>query len=206
MGLTDERLFTHTAGMTILPIEARKTEILKFYRRNRRMPSYAEIMTLAGFKSKNAVHKLVTKLIDLGFVEKDATGRLIPKRLEIEIPVLGVVEAGWPSPAEEELLDTMSLDDYLVPNKEATYILRVSGESMIEAGIMPGDQVLVERGAEPKSGDIVIAEVDGAWTMKYYRKRAGKVVLVPGNKKFKLIVPKHELRIAAIVKAVIRKY
>ncbi len=206
MGLTGERLFTHTAGMTILPIEARKTEILKFYRRNRRMPSYAEIMTLAGFKSKNAVHKLVTKLIDLGFVEKDATGRLIPKRLEIEIPVLGVVEAGWPSPAEEELLDTMSLDDYLVPNKEATYILRVSGESMIEAGIMPGDQVLVERGAEPKSGDIVIAEVDGAWTMKYYRKRAGKVVLVPGNKKFKLIVPKHELRIAAIVKAVIRKY
>ncbi len=206
MGLTGERLFTHTAGMTILPIEARKTEILKFYRRNRRMPSYAEIMTLAGFKSKNAVHKLVTKLIDLGFVEKDATGRLIPKRLEIEIPVLGVVEAGWPSPAEEELLDTMSLDDYLVPNKEATYILRVSGESMIEAGIMPGDQVLVERGAEPKSGDIVIAEVDGAWTMKYYRKQAGKVVLVPGNKKFKLIVPKHELRIAAIVKAVIRKY
>ena len=199
-------MFTYTARMTIRTLENRKDEILKFYRRNRRMPSYAEIMTLAGFKSKNAVHKLVTKLVDLDVVAKDATGRLLPKRLEYAIPVLGVVEAGWPSPAEEELLDTISLDDYLIPNKEATYILRVSGDSMIEAGIMPGDQVLVERGLEPKSGDIVIAEVDGAWTMKYYRKRAGTVVLVPGNKKFKLIVPKHGLRIAAIVKAVIRKY
>ena len=187
-------------------LEAVKAKILKFYRRHRRMPSYAEIAKLAGFKSKNAVHKLVAKLIDLGVVAKDATGRLIPKRLDAALPVLGVVEAGWPSPAEEELLDTMTLDDYLIPNKEATYILKVSGDSMIEAGIMPGDQVLVERGAEPKDGDIVIAEVDGSWTIKYFRKRAGKIVLVPGNKKYKPITPKQDLRVAAVVKAVIRKY
>jgi len=187
-------------------LETYKAKILKFYRRNRRMPSYAEIMTLSGFKSKNAVHKLVAKLIELGVIAKDATGRLIPKKLDAALPVLGVVEAGWPSPAEEELLDTMTLDDYLIRNKEATYILKVSGESMIEAGIMPGDQVLVERGLEPKDGDIVIAEVDGSWTMKYFRKRGNKVVLVPGNPKYEPITPKHELRIAAVVKAVIRKY
>ncbi len=188
------------------PLEACKEKILKFYHRHRRMPSYAEIMELVGFKSKNAVYKLVGKLIELGIVAKDAKGRLIPKRLESAIPVLGVVEAGWPSPAEEELLDTLTLDDYLIRNKEATYLLQVKGDSMIEAGILPGDQVLVERGAEPKNGDIVIAEVDGAWTMKFFRKRGGKVVLTSGNPKYPPITPKHELRIAAVVKAVIRKY
>ena len=187
-------------------LEAQKAKLLKFYRSNRRMPSYAEIMTLAGFKSKNAVHKLVGKLIERGVVAKDVTGRLIPKKLDAAIPVLGVVEAGWPSPAEEELLDTMTLDDYLIRNKEATYILKVSGDSMIEAGILPGDQVLVERGIEPQDGDIVIAEVDGSWTMKFLRKRGAKVVLVPGNKKYKPITPRQELRVAAVVKAVIRKY
>jgi len=188
------------------PLEAHQAKILKFYRRSRRMPSYGEIMVLAGFKSKNAAHKLVARLVDRGVVAKDATGRLIPRRLESAIRVLGVVEAGWPSPAEEELLDTITLDDYLIRNKEATYILKVSGDSMIEAGIMPGDQVLVERGTEPREGDIVIAEVDGSWTMKYFRKRGGRVILVPGNKKYKPITPKEELRVTAVVKAVIRKY
>jgi len=145
----------------------------------------ARSWALAGFKSKNAVHKLVGKLIELGVVAKDTTGRLIPKRLGTALPVLGVVAAGWPSPAEEELLDTMTLDEYLIQNKEATYLLQVKGDSMIEAGIMPGDHVLVERGAEPKDGDIVIAEVDGSWTMKFFRKRGSRVVLVPGNKKYK---------------------
>ena len=188
------------------PLDASKAKILTFYRRHRRMPSYAEIMDLAGFKSKNSVHKLVAKLIERGVIAKDATGRLIPKRLGVTLPVLGVVEAGWPSPAEEELLDTLTLDDYLIRNKEATYLLQVKGDSMIEAGILPGDQVLVERGAEPKDGDIVIAEVDGSWTMKFFRKRGSKVVLVPGNKKYKPIIPKEELRVAAVVRAVIRKY
>jgi repressor LexA len=65
----------------------------------------------------------------------------------------------------------MSLDEYLITNKEATYILKVNGESMIEAGILPGDMLLVERGAEPRDGDIMIAQVDSAWTMKYFRRR-----------------------------------
>src|SRR2546427_2166259 len=188
-------------------VETAKEKILNFYRRHRRMPSYGEIMQLAGFKSKNAVLKLVAKLIELGIVAKDATGRLIPKNLSVALPVLGTVEANnWPSPAEEELLDTISLDDYLIRNKEATYLLNVRGDSMIEAGIMPGDLALVERGRDAKDGDIVIAEVDGSWTMKYYRKRGNTVILMPANKKYQPIIPKQELCVAAIVKAVIRKY
>src|SRR5437867_12859489 len=75
------------------------------------------------------------------------------------------VTAGFPSPAEEELADTMTLDEYLITNKEATYILKVNGESMIDAGILPGDLLLVKRGIDPRDGDIVIAQVDREWTM-----------------------------------------
>ena len=89
-------------------------------------------------------------------------------------PLLGIVEAGFPS-AEEELIDTMSLDEYLIENKEASYILRVKGDSMIDAGIREGDLVIVERTNAPRVGDIVIAEVDGEWTMKYLRKRGPPV-------------------------------
>jgi repressor LexA len=77
---------------------------------------------------------------------------------------------------------------------------------MIDAGIREGDMVIVERGANYKDGDIVIAEVDGQWTIKYFRNRQGQIFLEPANKNFKPIYPKEELTISAVVKAVVRKY
>ncbi len=170
------------------------------------MPSYSELMAITGFRSKNAVSKLVDRCADHELLEKDATGRLLPGRLFAGLAVLGTVSAGFPSPAEEELTDTMSLDEYLIANKEATFILKVNGDSMIEAGILPGDLLLVERGAEARDGDIVIAQVDREWTMKYLRKRGTKVFLEAANKAYKPIHPQEELKIAAVVRAVIRKY
>lgn len=181
-------------------------EILDFYNRSKRMPSYQEIMKLTGFRSKNAVYKLINRLVNAGVIEKDNQGKIIPKRLFGNTKVLGIVEAGFPSPAEEELLDTMSLDEYLISNKEATFILKVSGNSMIDAGIMPKDMVLVERTDQAKPGDIVIAEVDGKWTMKYLRQNGNQMYLEAANKKYPPIYPKEELKISAVVKAVIRKY
>jgi SOS regulatory protein LexA len=119
---------------------------------------------------------------------------------------LGNVEAGFPSPAEEELVDTLSLDDLLIQNKEASFLLKVSGDSMINAGILPGDMVIIDKGLTPKSGDIVIAQVDGEWTMKFLRKRKDDVVLVPANPKYQPIRPKTELKISGVVTAVVRKY
>jgi repressor LexA len=120
--------------------------------------------------------------------------------------MMGTVEAGWPSPAEEELVDTLSLDELLIQNREASFLLKVTGDSMTGAGIMPNDLVIVDRGQTPKSGDIVIAEVDGQWTMKYLRKRGDSVTLIPANPKYKPIKPKNELKIAGVVTAVVRKY
>jgi repressor LexA len=190
--------------------EKYKNKILSFYKNNKRMPVYAEIMKLLGFKSKNAVAKLINKLINEGVLDKDSSGRLIPNKLIGEVLLLGLVEAGFPTMAEESLLDTLNIDDYLIKDKDSSYLLRVKGESMIDAGIQDGDMVIAEKinpnGREVRDGDIVIALVDGGWTMKYYRNRTGKIYLEPANKDFKNIYPERELEIAAIVKGVIRKY
>ena len=183
-----------------------KQRILSFYSRRKRMPSYAEIMETTGLRSKNAVFKLVNKLIDEGIVSKDDRGRLVPQRLYEGVPLLGLVEAGFPSPAEEELLDVMDFDEYLVPNKEATYILKVKGDSMIEAGIQPGDMVIVERRNTYKVGQIVIAVVDGDYTMKYLRQKNGAYYLEPANHRYKPIYPQESFRIEAVVTGVVRKY
>jgi repressor LexA len=122
------------------------------------------------------------------------------------LPLLGLVEAGFPSPAEEELFDTMSFDEYLIDNRDASYILKVKGDSMIDAGIQEGDMVVVERTNDAKPGQIVIAEIDGQWTMKYLRKRGTAYYLEPANRKYRPIVPTEGLKIAAVVKAVVRKY
>jgi len=170
------------------------------------MPGYQEMMAMLEFKSKNAVYKLLNRMVDDGTVSKDSRGKIIPNRLVGEVPMLGLVEAGIPTAAEADTYDTMSLDDYLVGDKEGTYILEVKGDSMIEEGIKEGDLVVVERRGEPKDGDIVIAEVDGGWTMKYFRKHLGRIYLEPANKNYKPIYPTYDLKIAAVVKGVIRKY
>ncbi|HTP56975.1 MAG TPA: transcriptional repressor LexA [Candidatus Paceibacterota bacterium] len=180
--------------------------IRRFFQQRRRMPTYREIARLVGYRSTNAVAKLVNVLVAGGSVVRDTTGHLTLPDPFGTARVLGTVEAGWPSPAEEELADTMSLDEWLISNREATFMLKVRGESMRDAGIMPGDMVLVERGSQARDGDIVVAEVDGAWTMKYLRHRDGKALLMPANPKFRPIVPRDQLNITAVVKAVIRKY
>jgi repressor LexA len=77
---------------------------------------------------------------------------------------------------------------------------------MIDAGIHPGDIVLVEKGNTPKKNDIIIAQVDNEWTMKYFGKDKKGVYLEPANSNYKRIRPKRSLTIGGIVKAVVRKY
>jgi len=186
-------------------LKERVYKLKLFYNQTGRMPSYSEIADLFGFRSKNAAFKFIEKLIDLNLIQKDSKGKLIPISLANQIKVLGVVEAGFPSCAEEELVDTISLDKWLINNPNSTFMLKVKGDSMIEAGIMPKDYVLVDRSLTPKNKDIVIAEVDGQWTMKYLIKKGKDITLLPANPKYSPIRPKNELKIAGVVTAVLRK-
>jgi SOS regulatory protein LexA len=180
--------------------------IAAFFRDNRRMPSFAEMVDLLGVGSKSVVNFWINKLVEAGMLEKDDKGHLIFPKRSFAIPMVGSVRAGFPSPEEESLCDIISMDEYLVARPEASFLLQVSGDSMIGEGIMAGDLVIVERGREPKSGDIVIAEVDGDWTMKYFKREGKQVVLEAANPNYPIIRPKTELRLGGVVTAVIRKY
>ena len=87
----------------------------------------------------------------------------------------------------------MSMDEYLITKPDASFLLKVSGDSMIGEGIMEGDLVIVEKGKQPRNGDVVIAEVDGEWTMKYFKKQGKQVYLEAANPKYPIIKPKTEL-------------
>lgn len=179
-----------------------------FYQGKESAITYSELERILGYRSKGAVHRIVPRLLDKGILRQDKRSRkLYPTPLvQYGVKILGVIQAGFPSPAEEELLDTLSLDEFLIKKPNATFMVKVSGDSMIDEGIKEGDLVLVERGRQAQSGDIVIAQVDGSWTMKFYEKKDGKVILRAANKKYAPIVPNHELVIGGVVVANVRKY
>lgn len=192
---------------TPVDTEAAAEMIKDFHLSEGRMPSMSEIAELFAYKSKNAAFELVSKLVEKGFLKKDAKGRLLlAGGASGRIRVLGTVQAGFPTPAEEQAAESVSIEHYLVSHPEKTFMLQVSGDSMIDAGIHAGDMVLVERGRDAREGDIVVARVDGEWTLKTYEKRAGRPILVPANKRYPLIRPAFELHFGGVVVGVVRKY
>ncbi len=185
-----------------------QNKLIDFYTANKRMPSYSEMMELFGFKSKNAVFRLIQKFIDAGIVTKDSMGKLIPTHIFDEIPLLGSVKAGFPSPTEI-VEETINLNDLLIRKRDTTYLITVDGDSMIDAHIADGDMVIVERAHTARDGEIVIAMIDGESTMKYFRKdpkNPNKIWLEPANERFAPMYPEQSLEIVAIVRGVIRKY
>ncbi len=187
-------------------IKSIEQSLVSFYRNQKRMPTYTEMMDLFEVRSKSVVSYWIDKLIEKGILEKDAQGFLKLSGISFGIPLVGNVAAGLPVSAEENVHDVVSMDAYLVDKPESSFLLRVSGDSMIGAGIMDGDLVVVERNRQPKNGDIVLAEVDGQWTMKYFRRKGADVVLVAANPAYPEIHPREELKIGGVITASVRKY
>ena len=181
-------------------------KITDFFLDNGRMPSYSEMAEIIGVRSKSVVHFWVAKLLDAGILQKDSKGFLSLTRNPRALKLAGEVCAGIPTSAEQDLRGMVSFDDYLVKNPEKSFLLSVTGDSMIGAGIMEKDMVIVESNREPKNGDIVLAEVDGNWTMKYFFKNGQTVTLEAANSQYATIIPRNDLRIAGVITAVVRKY
>ena len=117
------------------------------------------------------------------------------------------VPAGFPSPADDYLEGALDLNEYLVKHKAATFFWRVTGDSMIGAGIHSGDLLIVDRSLEPKDGNVVIAVIDGELTVKRIEIHDGKLFLVPENKDYPLIPVTEEqsFQVWGVVKHVIHE-
>ena len=181
-------------------------KIRQFHQKQRRVPTLEEMSKLFKFASKRSAFILVERLVEAGLIEKDSKGRITIKRMFLPLPVLGSIRAGIPSDAEEQLIDTLSFDEYLVDRPESSYLLKVVGDSMEDAGLREGDIVIVDKKKEPKENDIVVANVDDQFTLKYFQTIDGKVCLVPGNKKYKIIYPNNSLSIQGVVISTVRRY
>ena len=178
-------------------------------------PSLADLAVAFGVRSKNAIAKVVNVLVREGFLEKDPKGRIKILALdEVEgksvepmmLPLFGPIAAGFATAAEEQVEDQIALGDFLIRDPSATFLLRVKGDSMIDAGIVEGDLVIVEKGANPKVGDIVVGIIDGEFTLKRLAKDKGKFYLYAENPEYPDLYAMEELAIAGVVRGVIRKY
>lgn len=128
--------------------------------------------------------------------------------LEKEYPLfLNKVQAGFPSPADDHVDKMISLDRHLVKNPAATFFLKVTGDSMIEASILPGDLMIVDRSIEARHGKIVIASVNNELTVKRLYHKNGEIKLIPENKKYSPIIIENEaeLKIWGVVTNVIHQ-
>lgn len=186
-----------------MELDKRITALKKFYHQYRRLPSYAEMLGLFKLRSKNSIFKLVKHWQKEGLIIKSKR-HLSPAPKFFSLPLLGFVKAGYPAPAVEEI-DQFNLDTWLLVKPDVSFILKVSGDSLMNMGILENDYVILEKSHQAKNNNLVLALIDGQWTLKIFKKNQGKIQLVSANPKYPPFIPKEELKIYGVVKSVIRK-
>ena len=176
------------------PISKKQEEILNYIKNEileRGLPpAVREICQAVGLKSTSSVHSHLESLERNGYIRRDPTK---PRAIEIldesfnmirremvNVPIIGTVAAGQPILAEQNIEGYFPIPTEYMPNKQS-FMLKVKGESMINAGIFDGDKVLVKQQATAENGDIVVALVDDSATVKTYYKENGHYRLQPEN-------------------------
>ncbi len=194
----------------------RQQEILDFIREQQDLrgmtPSTAEIMEQFGFASPNAVTSHLQALERKGALVREpnkARGLVLADsyrgRSMVEIPIYGTIAAGLPADERQEPDGCISVDveTLRLPKGARVFALKVRGESMIGAGILSGDIVVLEF-REPRSGEVVAALIDGETTLKRYVVQRGKPFLKAENPRFKDLIPAQELVIQGVQVALLR--
>jgi len=175
-----------------------------FYFKNHYIPSFRELADLFHLQSPGAVGYWVNKWRDQGYLDVNKE-KLIPTHTFFEFPLLGSIQAGIPG-EEQEQCETIRLEPFNIDHPADTFVLRVRGDSMIGAGIIEGDLVVLDKSLRPKRSDIIAAYIDEEWTLKYYFDTNGKIFLKAANAKYQDIIPKRKLEIGGVVIKVIREY
>lgn len=152
-------------------------------------PSVREICKKVGLSSTSTVHGHLSRLEKKGLIRRDPTKPRaielikdpVSKREMIDIPIVGKVQAGQPILAVENIEDYLTIPLNFVKNSNELFILKISGESMIEAGIYDGDLAIIEKTSYAQNGDIVVALIENDATIKRFFKEKDKIRLQPEN-------------------------
>ena len=182
-------------------------------------PTLREIGSHMGIRSTNGVNDHLRALERKGYLKREdmKSRALRPVNTDpnktgelVQIPIVGRVAAGEPVLAEQNIEDTVSIDRYFIGNHQEVFALKVKGDSMIEAGIMDGDTVIIEFRETANDGDIVVALIDEAETTlkRFKRSHRGRYIkLIPANKDMKeMVYEADRVRIQGVLVGQLRKY
>lgn len=201
-------------------LNERQRQILDFIAKRLReginAPTLREIAAHCGYKSSRAAAFHVNTLRDKGWLSSEpglarslrVTSPLQKLRHHLaDIPIYGSIPAGFAGEREQEADGCTTVDIASIGFKPTrnTFALRVSGDSMIGKYILNGDIVVLEHGAEPRTGDVVAALIDRESTLKTFVKKNGKTFLKAENPKYPDLIPADELMIQGVFRALIRK-
>ena len=177
-----------------------------YWKRHHAFPAMAKLCDVVGLNSTSSVFALVGRLVEAGYLER-VDGRIAPTAKFFERQVIGSVRAGQPEPESQDNSEFLTIDDYLIQDPNRTVLCRVRGDSMIGAGLLEGDLVVVERNSPTRPGDMVVAIVDGELTVKYLRLgRKGEFFLEAANPDYAPIYPSTSLEILGVVIGSFRKH
>jgi len=210
--------------MKNLVLTERQGEILKFIILNKEKfgypPSIPEIQRKFSFKSPNAVQDHLEALERKGYISRHAhKARGIEilvhtasnennRNNALQIPIVGEISAGRPILAQENIEGTIVIDKSIIKNSNGNFALRVKGNSMINAGILDGDYVIVSQQPDAEQGDIIVALIEDEATIKRFYKEKNRIRLQPENDTMEPIIIKtdeNNVRIIGKIKGVIRK-
>jgi len=199
-------VFVTNRGVTVRNDQEYLAKLQDYYAEYRILPSYSRIGTLVGMKSKAAVSAMVGRLREAGYLDYSPDRRVQPGKRFFEREILDSVRAGLPQPANEAPTQGLEIDAHLIDNPSRTVLLTVKGDSMIDAGLLPGDTLIVKKNAPTMVGDIVVAIVDNEFTVKYLAQDKRSFYLKPGNKAYPSIRAMEHLEIYGLVVGSFRKY
>ena len=175
-------------------------------------PSVREICKAVGLSSTSSVHFHLKRLEKEGLIKRDSSKtRAIEivdptsKKEVINVPIVGTIAAGNPILAIENIEDVFPLPIDYVKNTKDLFMLKVSGESMIEAGILDGDLAIIEKTDSANNGDIVVALIDNEATLKRFFKESSYIRLQPENKSMKPIILE-DCKVLGRLVGIYRKY
>ena len=192
------------------PNQQKVFDFLKQRAQNGLPPTVREICKQTGIKSTSTVFAILSNLEKMGLIEKDGNSsraiKIAGASSQVQVPIVGVVTAGLPILATQNIEQYMPLSADVVRSREV-FGLKVQGMSMKNAGILDGDIVYAEKINVANEGDIVVALIDDEATVKRFSlDKQGKVILLPENEDFEPIIPDENLSILGRVIASFREY